>query len=99
MLFAELSMNKYCEKRHLTRSRTCAILGLGCVPNKPDVAKVVPTRIGTLLATFCIGMAVLQKFADYYESALLAKLRTFTGLPCLKSSASIYIFYVQNRYW
>ena len=33
-------------------ARTCAIIRVWDYPNKPDLAKVVPIRIGTLLAKF-----------------------------------------------
>jgi len=33
-------------------ARTCAIIRVWEYPNKPEVAKVVPIRIGTLLAKF-----------------------------------------------
>ena len=34
------------------RSRTCAIIRVWDYPNKPTLAKVVPIRIGTLLAKY-----------------------------------------------
>ena len=69
-----------------TRSRTCAIIRVWDYPNEPDLAKVVPIRIGTLLAKFwnrpsgpCLPVTEARTVPD-------EKLHTLTSMPCLPST-------------
>ena len=54
-------------------ARTYAIIRVWDYPNKPDLAKVVPIRIGTLLASYRCDNGSWRKSAYSYEYALLAK--------------------------
>ena len=54
-------------------ARICAIIRVWDYPNKPDLVKVVPIRIGTLLASYRGDNGSRRKSAYSYEYALLAK--------------------------
>ena len=67
-------------------ARTCAIIRVWDYPNKPDLAKVVPIRNGTLLAKFW------NRPSGHYLPVTEAitvpdeNLHTLTSMPCLPST-------------
>ena len=67
-------------------ARTCAIIRVWDYPNKPDLAKVVPIRIGTLLAKFWNRPSVHCSPVTEARTVPDKNLHTLTSMPCLPST-------------
>ena len=67
-------------------ARTCAIIRVWDYPNKPDLAKVVPIRIGTLLAKFWNRPSVHCSPVTEAITVPDENLHTLTSMPCLPST-------------